>query len=64
MKQPAVRIALVEAIDKLVRLAGDAAAADQLDKMIVADKAGGDPKVLACDDTVAKVAARLRARLP
>jgi hypothetical protein len=62
VKQPAVRIALVEAIDKLAPN-GDAAAADQLDKIIVADKAAGDPKVLASDDTVAKVAARLRARL-
>ena len=63
VQQPAVRIALVEAIDKLAPM-GDAAAADMLDKMIVADRAGGDPKVLASDDTVAKVAARLRARLP
>jgi len=61
VKNAGGRLALAEAIDALSP-AGDAAAADKLDKLVAADKATGDRGVIMGDDVVVKVAARLRAR--
>ena len=41
---------------------GDVAGADQLDKMIDADKASGNKGLLQADDAVAKVSLKLRSR--
>jgi hypothetical protein len=61
IKNPGARLALVEAIDRLGPM-GDAAAADVLDKLVAADKSSGDKLLLQADDSVVKVALRLRAR--
>ncbi len=63
IKDPSARLALVEAIDKLAPK-GDIAAADALDKIVAADTRGGDKGVLMADDSVVKIALRLRARTP
>ncbi len=61
IKDPSVRLAMAEAMDHLGPK-GDVAAADQLDKMIDADKASGNKGLLQADDAVAKVALKLRSR--
>jgi hypothetical protein len=61
VKDTSARLALVEAIDELAPK-GDAAAADALDKIVAADQKSGDKMVLMADDSVAKIALRLRAR--
>ncbi|MEO8800556.1 MAG: hypothetical protein ABI551_21865 [Polyangiaceae bacterium] len=58
---PSARLALVEAIDHLAPK-GDIATADALDKIVAADMASGNKDLVAGDDAVVKVAARLRAR--
>jgi hypothetical protein len=61
IKDPSVRLAMAEAIDHLGPK-GDVAAADQLDKMVEADKASGNKGLLQADDAVAKVSLKLRSR--
>jgi hypothetical protein len=61
IKDASARLALVEAIDELAPR-GDVAAADALDKIVAADKLAGDKNVLMADDSVVKIALRLRAR--
>jgi hypothetical protein len=61
VKNPGARLALVEAIDRLAPN-GDPSAADALDKIVTADKTTGDKLLLQADDSVVKVALRLRAR--
>ena len=61
VKEPSARLAVAEAIDELAPK-GDTAAADALDKMVAADQKGGDKGVLMADDSVVKIALRLRAR--
>jgi hypothetical protein len=61
VKNAGARLAVAEAIDALSP-AGDAAAADKLEKLVAADKATGDRDLVMGDDVVVKVAARLRAR--
>ncbi len=61
VQQPGARLAVTEAIDALSPQ-GDNAAADKLEKLVAADKATGDRNLVAGDDVVVKVAARLRAR--
>lgn len=61
IKDPSVRLAMAEAIDHLGPK-GDVAAADQLDKMVEADKASGNKALLQADDAVAKVSLKLRSR--
>ncbi len=58
---PSARLALVEAIDHLAPN-GDIATADALDKIVADDIASGNKNLVAGDDAVVKVAARLRAR--
>ena len=57
------RLAVVEAIDELAPK-GDVRAADALDTMVAADKRSGEQGVLMADDSVVKIALRLRARAP
>jgi hypothetical protein len=59
-KNAEARLAIVEAIDALAPK-GDVAAADALDKIVASDK-GGDAEALMADDSVVKIALRLRAR--
>jgi hypothetical protein len=61
IKDPSARLAVVEAIDELAPK-GDVAAADALDKMVTSDTKAGDKNVLMADDSVVKIALRLRAR--
>jgi hypothetical protein len=61
VKDASARLAVVEAIDQLAPK-GDVAAADALDKIVAADRKGGDKGVLMADDSVVKIAHRLRAR--
>jgi hypothetical protein len=61
VKDASARLALVEAIDELAP-SGDAAAADALDKVVAADTKSGEKNVLMADDSVVKIALRLRAR--
>ncbi|MGH7271693.1 MAG: hypothetical protein ACREJ3_14780, partial [Polyangiaceae bacterium] len=61
VKDASARLAVVEAIDELAPK-GDTAAADALDKMVASDTAAGDKLVLMADDSVVKIALRLRAR--
>jgi hypothetical protein len=61
VKNPGARLALVEAIDRLAP-SGDQAAAAVLEKIVEADKPSGDKLLLQADDSVVKVALRLRAR--
>jgi hypothetical protein len=63
VRDASARLAIVEAIDKLSP-GGDAAAADALDKVVAADTKAGDKNVLMADDSVVKIALRLRARSP
>ncbi|HEX7666105.1 MAG TPA: hypothetical protein VF407_16370, partial [Polyangiaceae bacterium] len=58
---PSARLALVEAIDHLAP-AGDNATGDALDKIVASDIASGNKDLVAGDDAVVKVAARLHAR--
>jgi hypothetical protein len=61
VKDASARLAVVEAIDKLAPK-GDTAAADALDKIVASDQKSGDKNVLMADDSVVKIALRLRAR--
>jgi hypothetical protein len=61
IKDASARLALAEAIDFLAPK-GDKAAADVLDKIVASDTKAGDKGVLMADDSVVKVALRLRAR--
>ena len=61
VKDASARLSLVEAIDELAPK-GDTAAADALDKIVAADTKAGDKNVLMADDSVVKIALRLRAR--
>ena len=61
VKNAGARLALVEAIDRLAPQ-GDAAAAGALEKMVEADRPSGDKMLAQADDSVVKVALRLRAR--
>jgi hypothetical protein len=61
MKNPGARLALVEAIDRLAPN-GDPATAAVLEKVVEADKPSGDKLLLQADDSVVKVALRLRSR--
>jgi hypothetical protein len=61
VKNAGARLAVVEAIDKLAP-SGDATSAGTLDKIVEADKPSGDKMLLQADDSVVKVALRLRAR--
>ena len=61
VKDASVRLSMAEAIDHLGPK-GDVAGADQLDKMVEADKAGGNKALLQADDAVAKVSLKLRSR--
>jgi hypothetical protein len=61
IKDPSARLAVAEAIDVLAPR-GDVKAADTLDKLVAADTKSGDKNVLLADDSVVKVALRLRAR--
>lgn len=61
VKDPSARLAIVEAIDELSPK-GDVRTADALDKIVAADTRAGDKGVLMADDSVVKIALRLRAR--
>ena len=61
VKDASARLAVVEAIDRLAPK-GDTAAADALDKIVASDQKAGDKNVLMADDSVVKIALRLRAR--
>jgi hypothetical protein len=61
VKDASARLAVVEAIDRLAPT-GDTAAADALDKIVASDQKSGDKSVLMADDSVVKIALRLRAR--
>jgi hypothetical protein len=61
VKDASARLAVVEAIDKLSPK-GDIATADALDKIVASDQKSGDKSVLMADDSVVKIALRLRAR--
>jgi hypothetical protein len=61
VKDASARLALVEAIDRLSPK-GDVATADALDKVVASDQKAGDKNVLMADDSVVKIALRLRAR--
>ena len=61
VKNPGARLAVVEAIDRLAPN-GDPKAAAALEKIVEADKSSGDKLLLQADDSVVKVALRLRAR--
>jgi len=61
VKDASARLSLVEAIDELAP-GGDAASADALDKIVAADTKSGDKNLLMADDSVVKIALRLRAR--
>jgi hypothetical protein len=61
VKDASARLAVVEAIDALAPK-GDTAAAETLDKIVASDTKSGDKGVLMADDSVVKIALRLRAR--
>jgi hypothetical protein len=61
VRDGAVRLGVVEAIDHLAPK-GDEATAKALEKIIEADIASGNKELIAADDAVAKVALKLRAR--
>ena len=61
VKNPGARLAVVEAIDRLAPN-GDPAAAGIIEKIVEADKPSGDKMLLQADDSLVKVALRLRAR--
>ncbi len=61
VKDASARLAVVEAIDHLAPK-GDIATADALDKIVASDTKSGDKGVLMADDSVVKIALRLRAR--
>ncbi|HEX4407112.1 MAG TPA: hypothetical protein VH560_19870, partial [Polyangia bacterium] len=61
VKEASARLALCEAIDSLAPK-GDVATADALDKIVASDTKAGDKGVLMADDSVVKIALRLRAR--
>jgi hypothetical protein len=61
VRDASARLSLVEAIDELAPK-GDVAAADALDKIVASDQKAGDKNVLMADDSVVKIALRLRAR--
>jgi hypothetical protein len=61
VKDASARLAVVEAIDQLAPR-GDIATADALDKIVASDTKSGDKGVLMADDSVVKIALRLRAR--
>jgi hypothetical protein len=61
IKEPSARLAVAEAIDELAPK-GDTQAADALDAIVKTDKKSGEPGVLMADDSVVKIALRLRAR--
>jgi hypothetical protein len=61
VKDAEARLSVVEAIDELAPK-GDVATADALDKIVASDTLAGDKNVLMADDSVVKVALRLRAR--
>jgi hypothetical protein len=61
VKDASARLSLVEAIDELSPK-GDVATADALEKIVAADTKAGDKLVLMADDSVVKIALRLRAR--
>ena len=61
VKDASARLAVVEAIDELAPK-GDVAAADALEKIVASDSKAGDKSVLMADDSVIKIALRLRAR--
>jgi hypothetical protein len=61
VKDAEARLSVVEAIDELAPK-GDLATADALDKIVASDTLAGDKNVLMADDSVVKVALRLRAR--
>ncbi len=61
VKDPGARLAIVEAIDQLAPH-GDCGAARTLEAIVEADRASGNADLLLVDDSVAKVALRLRAR--
>jgi len=61
VRNAGARIALCEAIDELSPQ-GDVAAADALDKIVMADAKSGDKELASIDNTVAQVAWRLRVR--
>jgi hypothetical protein len=61
VKNAGARLALVEAIDRLAPQ-GDNAAAGALEKIVEADRPSGDKMLAQADDSVVKVALRLRAR--
>ena len=61
VKEASARLAIVEAIDELAPK-GDVATADALDKIVASDTKSGDKSVLMADDSVVKIALRLRAR--
>jgi hypothetical protein len=63
VKDASARLALAEAVDELAP-AGDVAAADAFDKVVAADTKAGDKLLLMADDSVVKIALRLRARAP
>ncbi len=61
VKDAEARLSVAEAIDELAPK-GDVAIADALDKIVASDTLAGDKNVLMADDSVVKVALRLRAR--
>jgi hypothetical protein len=61
VKEASARLAVCEAIDELAPK-GDVATADALDKIVASDTKAGDKGVLMADDSVVKIALRLRAR--
>jgi hypothetical protein len=61
VKDAEARLSVAEAIDELAPK-GDVASADALDKIVASDTLAGDKNVLMADDSVVKVALRLRAR--
>ncbi len=61
VKDASARLALVEAIDELTPQ-GDVATAEALEKTVAADQKTGDKNVMMADDSVIKIALRLRAR--
>lgn len=61
VKDGAVRLAIVEAIDHLTPK-GDVATADAIDKIVDADKKSGNKALIAADDSLTKVSLKLRSR--
>jgi len=63
VKNAGARIAFVDAIDELSPT-GDMTTANALDEIVAADSKSGDRDLIATDNVVARIAWRLRARLP